>query len=62
MTDTERQQLEQKIAEWRKIAAPVGPMHSLWDVISDAESLLAGEPTIMRGSPAEVFKQLMEIE
>ncbi len=37
-------------------------MHSLWDVIADAEAWLAGNPTMMTGMREEVFARLMEIE
>jgi hypothetical protein len=47
MTDAERDELTAVIAAARKIAQPVGPMHSLWDMIFDAEALLAGQPTVL---------------
>lgn len=55
MTDGQRDQLSNKIMEWRKIAEPVGPLHSLWDVIFDAEALLAGRRSLM--SVEELLKE-----
>lgn len=46
--------LRRWIVEARRVAEPVGPIHGLWDVIFDAEALLKGNPTLLRGPPAEV--------
>lgn len=43
MTDAE---LQEAIQVARRRAAQVGPLHSLWDAIADAEALLAGKPTL----------------
>jgi len=40
-------ELQAAITSARSRASKVGPMHSLWDVISDAEALLAGKPTML---------------
>lgn len=47
MTDEQRRRLVEKVKVWRKIAEPVGPLHSLWGCIFDAESLLAGRRSVM---------------
>lgn len=48
-----------KIEKARELASRVGPMHSYWDVISDAERILAGQPSIMkREQVEELFAQL----
>ncbi len=44
LTDSQRDAVRQLIQTWRKNAEPIGPLHSLWDDIMDAESLLAGKP------------------
>lgn len=44
MTDDE---LRDFIREARAIAEPVGPLHGLWDLITDAEETLKGRPTIL---------------
>jgi len=41
MNDSELREL---IERARRVAERVGPMHALWDVISDAEDILAGRP------------------
>jgi hypothetical protein len=38
--------LEELVAEMRRIAEPVGPMHSFWDDIFEAEAVLDEKPTI----------------
>ena len=53
--------LQERVAAWRDRALMAGAMHPLWDCIADAEALLDGKPTIMRGMPAEVYAQLMAI-
>lgn len=55
----QREALEKKILEWRIEAGAVGPMHALWDVISDAECLLAGKKTLLQGAPGVVYAKLM---
>lgn len=52
MSDDE---IRQGIKKMRAIAAPVGPMHAYWDVISDAECLLAGKPTLCSRDVIEKF-------
>lgn len=37
----------------RQIAAPVGPMHSFWDVILDIEAFMKGRPTIVQKTAEE---------
>lgn len=45
----------------RRRAAVVGPQHALWDVIGDAEALLAGKPTIVDyGSREQAIRTLIE--
>jgi hypothetical protein len=48
--------IRELIPKARAIAAPVGPMHSLWDVIFDGEALLAGRQTFLSESPRCVAK------
>lgn len=56
MTDNE---LREKIAAARSIASRSGPLHSLWDVIADAEAILIGKPAIMTREQVEAeFKRL----
>lgn len=45
------------VATMRSVAAIVGPLHGLWDVIFDAEALLQGRATIV--SP-EKLVQIMK--
>ncbi|MCE7028495.1 hypothetical protein [Jiella avicenniae] len=47
INDEQRAALQVKIHEWRKVASPVGPQHALWDMIADAEALLAGRRSIL---------------
>ena len=56
MTDADRAQLVRRVAEWRARAAPVGPQHSLWDLIFDAEAILAGRGSIL--SEAEILDEI----
>ncbi len=60
MTPLERERLQELIIVGRKVATPVGSMHSLWDVIFDAEALLKGKETLLKGTEQEVHKQLVE--
>ncbi len=46
-------QLRAQIQKAREIAARVGPMHSYWDVISDAERILSGQRSIMTREQVE---------
>lgn len=39
-------ELRRLIAAARAAAVRIGPQHAAWDVIADAEALLAGKPTI----------------
>lgn len=59
MTEQQRLDLQERVEQWRQRAAHVGPQHSLWDVIADAEALLAGRPTLMQGSKEEVYQALI---
>lgn len=61
MDGYQRDALRRRIIAWRAIAEPVGPLHALWDVISDADALLAGRETILPGTPDEVYAELMAI-
>jgi len=45
----------------RKIAAPVGPLHSFWDPISDIESFIIGKPTILKKSAEEWIEYAEEL-
>jgi hypothetical protein len=44
MTDGEMQLC---ILKARHIAVAAGPMHAFWDIISDAEAILAGKPSVL---------------
>ena len=61
MNRNERLALRMQILKWREVAVRVGPQHSYWDCIADAEALLDGRHTILQGTPDEVYAQLMEI-
>lgn len=61
LSDQERANLSAGILIARNEAALVGPMQSLWDAILDAECLLAGKPTILRGDVRTVYKKLMKM-
>ena len=54
----------QAIPKARKIVGAVGPQHALWDVIGDAEAILAGKPTAIQGTrldrPRAIAKALTE--
>lgn len=56
MTD---EQLRDSILRARKIAEPVGTLHSYWDVILDAEAILAGRLSIV--GRAGVEKMFLEM-
>jgi hypothetical protein len=45
--------LRELVNKARAIAAPVGPQHALWDVISDAEAILQGQKPIVPRSDVE---------
>jgi len=47
LTDLERSQLTKLAAAWRRVAAPVGPLHAWWDFIFDAECLLKGRKPML---------------
>lgn len=61
MTDEERSALRAGIQRARAVAAPVGPLHGLWDVIFDAEALLEGKPTQLSGPPDHVRAQCQAV-
>lgn len=47
MTPEQKTKIEDLTRRMRSIAAPVGPMHSWWDVIFDMEAFVKGERTIV---------------
>ncbi|WP_269582020.1 hypothetical protein [Roseibium sp. Sym1] len=47
ITEEQRGLLMYKTTAWRRIAEAVGPQHSAWDFITDAEAALRGEKTIL---------------
>ena len=53
MTDAE---IRDVLAALRRVAAPVGPLHSHWDLIIDAEEMLAGRCTLL---PREEIIELL---
>lgn len=58
MTDDEIRAL---VVKARAIAAPVGPMHALWDVIFDAEALLDGRLTVCAREQIEEYLLRMKV-
>ena len=61
MTDDERSELVRLIPLARRIAAPVGPLHSAWDIIFDAEALLNNRAAII-SDPVTLIKLLSEYD
>lgn len=55
-TPEQAARLRELVAEMRKVAAPVGSLHSFWDVMWDMEAFLEGRPTIIRQSADEWIK------
>ena len=56
-------ELKHLIAEMRKRAAPIGPLHSFWDIIFDAEAFLDGKKTIIEktvGEWCEYCREMLE--
>ena len=53
--------LQAAIVEGRRKAARQGNMHALWDTIFDAEAVLAGRETQLKGAPREVAEQCLNI-
>jgi hypothetical protein len=47
MTQEQKAKIEELTKRMRAVAAPVGPMHSWWDVIFDMEAFVKGEKTIV---------------
>lgn len=62
MNGFQRDTLRRRIIAWRAIAGRVGPQHVFWDFIADAEALLDGRETFLRGTRDEVYAKLMTIE
>jgi len=60
MACAERDKLRESVSKWRSIATGIGPQHSLWDLIFDAESLLDGRSTIL--SEEEILLAMKETE
>lgn len=58
MTDEEMRGLIQTA---RAIAAKVGPMHSAWDTIADAEAMLDGKPMLVPVGRTTMERWLCEI-
>jgi uncharacterized protein (DUF2236 family) len=46
-------ELAKAVSSARAKAAAIGPQHALWDVIMDAEALMAGRQTLVQGSEDE---------
>jgi hypothetical protein len=53
VTDAELKELTVK-ARRKVYDSKVGAMHSMWDVIFDAECVLDGTPTLLKGEPDEI--------
>jgi len=51
MTEEQRAELTRLVAELRKVAQPVGPIHSWWDLIFDVEAVLKGRRSILTQTP-----------
>lgn len=45
----------------RMSAQQAGPLHALWDAISDAEEWCAGRTTLLAGNRNEVYAALVRI-
>ena len=41
LTGEQKRRLETLVTEMRKVAAPIGPLHSWWDLIFDIEASLS---------------------
>ena len=54
-----KQQIASLILEVRKIGIPNGPMHSIWDVLFDAESYVKGTQGIIE-DPIVIIKYLQD--
>jgi hypothetical protein len=47
----------------RLVASPIGPMHAAWDPILDAQCLLDGRPTFIKGTREQLMRTLtIELE
>lgn len=46
----------------RKQATLVGSAHSNWDIISDAQSILSGKPSILGREKVEALLQKIELD
>jgi hypothetical protein len=53
INDQQRKHLEFLAKEMRKVAGPVGPMHSWWDIILDIEAALKGFYAFLNYDSAE---------
>lgn len=49
----QRQRLEFLKEEMRKVAEPIGPLHSWWEVIFDIEDILNNKEPFVTGKDAE---------
>ncbi len=56
MTAEQRKTLAAKVREWRARAGKVGPLHSLWETIFDAEAALDGKESLL------TIEQLMDVK
>ena len=56
MTEQQRLRIISLTNDLRSVAAPVGPMHSYWDVISDMQAFTQGKQTIVKKTADEWIK------
>ncbi len=59
--EQERRHLELLVFRLRQIAAPVGSMHSYWDVVSDIKAFLQGKPTLVQKTQTEWVRYAWEL-
>ncbi|CAM5769826.1 hypothetical protein [Bosea minatitlanensis] len=59
MTGSQRELLTELLPLARQRAAAIGPQHAWWDLISDAEALLAGRQTYLSLPPSDVAAKII---
>lgn len=60
MTDEQKARLAEAIIDWREQVRGYGSMHPSWELISDAEALIAGKPTGRSWSDQEAYEICMK--
>jgi hypothetical protein len=59
MTDEQTEEMRRLLPIARGAAAKIGPMHSMWEVIFDAEALIQGKNAIV-DDPEYLITQLRQ--